>query len=181
AVDLVEEDGAAARLLDQPGPAALGAGERAALVAEQLADHELLRQRRAVDRNEGLAAPRRAVVQRPGDQLLAGAGLALDQHRRVAGAEARDPGDDLPKAGAAADQPGIDGDIRVCPHRHGHRTRPPHAARAAAATDAAIPLPALSLAWPRGEGPKAHRIRPPRVVQFNHERWLIAMRQSCDF
>ena len=123
--DLVEEDRAAARLLDEADAAAVGAGEGAALVAEQFADHELLRQRGAVDRHERVAAARRAVVQRARDQFLARAGLALDQDRGVAGAEARDLGHDLQKGEAAADQPAIDGNVRVKAghHRHGIPSR----------------------------------------------------------
>jgi len=50
---------------------------------EQLAFEQRLGKRRAVDRDERLAAPRREVVDRPRDQLLAGARLAFDQHGRA--------------------------------------------------------------------------------------------------
>ena len=50
--DLVEEDGAAGGALEPPGLLAIGAGEGAALVAEQLALDEALRQSPAVDPNE---------------------------------------------------------------------------------------------------------------------------------
>ena len=48
---------------------------------EQLALEQRFGQRRAVDGDEGLAATRREVVDRARHQLLAGAGLALDEHR----------------------------------------------------------------------------------------------------
>ena len=58
--DLVEEERAALRQLDLAGHAAIGAGERAALVAEELALDELDRQRRAVDGDERPGLPRRS-------------------------------------------------------------------------------------------------------------------------
>src|SRR5678815_4391417 len=59
------------------------AGERALDVAEQLALEQVLWNRPAVDRDEWLAVAGRAVVDLARDQLLAGAGLAGDQHRDV--------------------------------------------------------------------------------------------------
>ncbi len=53
--DLVEEERPALGHLDLAGDAAIGARERAALVAEQLALDELRGQRRAVDGHEGPA------------------------------------------------------------------------------------------------------------------------------
>ncbi len=60
------------------------AGERAALVAEQLALEQRLGDRGAVHRDERLAARRAFVVDAAREQLLAGARLAHDQHRRQA-------------------------------------------------------------------------------------------------
>ena len=60
-----------------------GAGERALDVAEELGLGEPLGNGRRVERDELLIAPRAVVVNRPRDQLLAGAGLALDQHGAV--------------------------------------------------------------------------------------------------
>ena len=57
------------------------AGERAALVAEELALEERLRERRAVDLHERPLRARRARVDRFGDDLLADAGLAEEEHR----------------------------------------------------------------------------------------------------
>ena len=58
-------------------------------MTEQLRLGELGRDRRAVERDERLLRARAARVQQRGDQLLAGAGLAVDEHRDVL---ARDPG-----------------------------------------------------------------------------------------
>ena len=78
--DLVEEDGAAVRRLEQALLVAGGAGEAALHVAEQLALEQGLGQRRAVHRDERLVLARAAVVDGAGHQLLAGAALALDEH-----------------------------------------------------------------------------------------------------
>src|SRR5262249_23480890 len=78
--DLVEEEGAAVGRLEEPASGAIGAGERAADVAEELALEERVGERRAVRREERPARPRAVVVDRARDQLLAGARLTLDQH-----------------------------------------------------------------------------------------------------
>ena len=78
--DLVEEDRAAVGLVEQPALLADGAGERAALVAEELGLEQRLGEGAAVDRDE-LPAAAGVVVDGAGDQLLAGARLAGDQHR----------------------------------------------------------------------------------------------------
>ena len=81
--DLVEEQRAAVRGLDLADHPAVGAGVRAALVAEQLALDERGRQRRAVDVDERRLAARAVDVDRAREQALAGAGLAVEQHGRV--------------------------------------------------------------------------------------------------
>ena len=70
---LVEEEHAAVGLLDAAGLGVDRAGERAALVAEQLRLEQLIGQRRAVDGDERAMAPPRAVVDEPSHDLLAGA------------------------------------------------------------------------------------------------------------
>ncbi len=87
--DLVEEDAAAVGELEPPAPLLGRAGEGALLVAEELALDQLARQRRAVHRHERPLAARAAVVDRARDELLAGAGLAEDQHRAVGGRDQR--------------------------------------------------------------------------------------------
>jgi hypothetical protein len=67
------------------------AGERAALVAEQLRLEELERERRTVHFHERPIAPGRLAMEGVGDELLADAALAGDEH---GGVGARDPPDD---------------------------------------------------------------------------------------
>ncbi len=59
------------------------AGERPADVPEQFALQQVLGQRAAIDADERAAAPRAEPVNRLGDQLLARARLAQQQHRGV--------------------------------------------------------------------------------------------------
>ena len=82
----------------QPARAACRAGEGALLVAEQLALQHALGERLAVHRDERPGDAIAPVVQQARDQLLAGAALALDQHR---GAARRDAADELEQLAAA--------------------------------------------------------------------------------
>src|SRR3546814_7219755 len=79
--DLVQEQGAALRLLEAAGGPHGGAGERSLLVAEQLRLDQLARYRRHVERHERSVAPLAVVVQGARHQLLAGSGLAGDRER----------------------------------------------------------------------------------------------------
>ena len=90
--DLVEEDGAAVSVLEEPALARLGPGESPALVAEELAEEQRLDQGRAVDLDDGTIGPVAGTVQCVGHQLLAGAALARDEHGGFAGAELVDGG-----------------------------------------------------------------------------------------
>ena len=65
-------------------------GERAADVPEQLGLDQPRTERRGADRQERAAPSRAVTVDGPGDELLAGAALAGDQHR---GVRRRDEGD----------------------------------------------------------------------------------------
>ena len=78
--DLVEEQRAAVGGLEEADLALVGAGERAALVAEQLALEQALGQRRAVELDQRPVAAAGALVDRLAHQLLADPGLAEDQH-----------------------------------------------------------------------------------------------------
>ena len=84
--DLVEEQGAAVGRFEQARMAAAPrARESAFLVAEQLRLEQRLGHRAAVDRHERpvrAQAARALAVNRLRHQFLAGAGFALDQHRR---------------------------------------------------------------------------------------------------
>ena len=82
--DLVEEERAAVGLLEPADALLVRARERALLVAEQLGLEQVLLQRRAVDLDERAVRAVGIVVDRAGDELLAGARLAADQHGRIA-------------------------------------------------------------------------------------------------
>ncbi len=90
--DLVEEQGAAVGQLEEPFLVLVRAGERAALVPEQLALEQRPRDRRAVDRPQRPAGARGERVDGRGDEFLARSRLAADEHR---GLGARDTLDDL--------------------------------------------------------------------------------------
>ena len=123
--DLVEEQGAAVGELEAAGPARHGAGEGAALVAKQLAFDQAGRDGRAVDLDEGLVVPRRAEVQRPGDQLLAGAALGGDEHGRGAGSDGSDDLADRLHLRGASDHAGVGAGIsQVLGQRGRGRGRP---------------------------------------------------------
>ena len=121
--DFVEEQHAAVGLLDASRLGADRAGERAALVAEQLRLEELIGQRRAVDRDERPVAAARAVVDEARDDFLAGARLAGEEHRRLGLRHARGlrqhvlplprMADDAAMAGARLELAGQRGDLRL--------------------------------------------------------------------
>src|SRR5262249_18359458 len=77
--DLVEEDGAAAGGLEGADALGVGAGEGAALVAEELALEEVLGHGAAVDDDEGAGGARARGVDAERGLALAGAGLALEE------------------------------------------------------------------------------------------------------
>jgi len=68
------------RGLDEAGLGVAGVGEGPALVAEQLRFEQGLGDGGAVDVDEGAVAARPGLMDRVGQQPLAGAGLAQDQH-----------------------------------------------------------------------------------------------------
>jgi hypothetical protein len=87
---LVEEERARVGLLELAGPVLHRAGERALHVPEQLALDELGRDGGAVDLDERPVGARRVLVDGAGDELLAGAVLAGDEHARRRGRDALD-------------------------------------------------------------------------------------------
>src|SRR5579862_9019423 len=78
--DLIEEQRAAVGLLEAPAPLYVRTGKGAALVSEELRLEQVRRNRRRVEGDERSPRARTVLVQCPGDELLAGAGLARDQH-----------------------------------------------------------------------------------------------------
>src|SRR5690606_7509214 len=94
--DLVEEEGAALRLLEGALAGGGGAREGALLVAEELALHQLRGDRRAVHGDEGTLGPPAAAVDGARHQLLAGPGLAEDRDRGQGGSDALDAVENLP-------------------------------------------------------------------------------------
>ena len=90
------------------------AGERAALVAEQLAFQQILRDRAAVDGDEWLLGARSKIVQRLRQRLLAGAALTQQQDRHIGRGELLDVAADLQHRLIGGDDPL---DRRTCRHR----------------------------------------------------------------
>ena len=80
--DLVEEHGAAVGGLEEAALLLPGVGERAPLVAEELAFEQLLRQCRRGDVDERPGRPRAVVVNGLGREVLPGSGLAAQEQRR---------------------------------------------------------------------------------------------------
>ena len=85
--DFVEEDRAAVRLLELPDFVAIGAGEAALHMTEELRFEQGLGDAGAVQRHEPLRRTRGVHVDEAGQDILADAALAGDQHLRVAGGQ----------------------------------------------------------------------------------------------
>ena len=81
--DFVEEQRAAFGQLEAALLRRVRTGERALLVTEQLRLDQIVRQRGAAHLDERLLRARRVVVNGVGDELLAGARFAAQEHRRV--------------------------------------------------------------------------------------------------
>src|SRR5690606_29548211 len=103
--DLVEEERAAVGVLEAALPLAVGAGERAADVAEELVLEDVLVEAGAVERDELLLRPLGLAVDGLGDELLAGARLAGDEHGDGAGGDLLDEGEHVADGGGASDDP----------------------------------------------------------------------------
>ena len=130
--DLVEQNRPAVGQLEASDLRRVRAGERAALASEELALHEVGRQRRAVDDDERTGAPRAAPVDGAGEQFLAGAGLSRQEHRGIGRRHLVDAEHHIPKRVAVADdRVAIDRRQARDRHRKRHRagTRPRRRAR----------------------------------------------------
>ena len=86
--DLVEKQCAPVGIFELADPIVGGVGEGAADVTKKLTLEDVLAERRAVECHERLGLPGAVLVDRLGDEFLAGTGLPLDQHR---GIRRRDP------------------------------------------------------------------------------------------
>ncbi len=127
-VDVVEVERAAFGQVEAALALLLGAGERAFFVAVEFALDELRREERAADLDEGEAVAVRVAVDRRGQQVLAHARLAAQQHVGVGlGADFDHPLDAV-HGGRAAD------DRRP-------RRRPRRTARGGRGSAAGLPLP----------------------------------------
>ena len=78
----VKKQRAATGRFEQPDPRRARVGEGPALVPEQLGFGERFGHGGTIHFDEGLRCPRAPMMQPAGDGGFAGAGLALDQHRR---------------------------------------------------------------------------------------------------
>ena len=103
--DLVQEQGAAVGELELALLGGVGAGEGALDVAEELGLDQGLRQGGAIDGDEAPPRAFREPVQGARHQLLAGAGLAQDQHRGVGRRGLPHQLEDLGHGRRAADHP----------------------------------------------------------------------------
>src|SRR5207247_752541 len=101
--DLVEEERAAVGALEAAGARRDGARERALLVAEELALEDALGEGLHVDGDERAADAVAPVVEQAGNELLARAALALDQHRGAARRHAADERQELAAPRALGD------------------------------------------------------------------------------
>ncbi len=109
--ELVEEDGAAVGLHEGRDALVDGAGERAALVAEERALGQRGRDGAAVDDDEGLVRAGAGLVDGLGDELLAGARLARDEHGEVGGGGLLEALEHAAHARAVTDQGPEAGDL----------------------------------------------------------------------
>ena len=87
--DLVEENRTAIGSAEQAEPVADRAGKGATLVAEQLRLQQVVGKRTAVLHHEAAARSGAEEVDRAREQLLAGAGFALNQHWQIGAAALR--------------------------------------------------------------------------------------------
>ena len=101
--DLVEEERAAVGHVEETRARRRGPGEGAAHVAEERGLEQRLGDARAVLADEGAPAARPVGVDGAGDELLAGAALADDEHRDVARRHAVDQAEQLAHRLAPAD------------------------------------------------------------------------------
>src|SRR4029079_7037603 len=103
--DLVEEERAAVGGGEQTFRTGHRASERAPGVTEQLRLHQRFRDRAAIHRHEGPGPASRLQMHRTGNELLDGAALARDHHRRAAVGRLADGFEDIEDALTLPDEP----------------------------------------------------------------------------
>ncbi len=101
--DLVEEDRPLVRKLELPELPRLGAGKGAPLVPEELALQQFPGDSRGIDGDKGSVLAIAQIVNGPGEQLLARAALAVDEHGGIGGRHLLDARRDLLELSALAD------------------------------------------------------------------------------
>ena len=116
--DLVEEDRSAVGELETANLRRMRARKRAALAPEELALHQVRRQRRTVDDDERAIATRAALMNGSREQLLARAGFAGQEHGRIGRRHLVDAEHDVPQGVAVADDR-----VAVIGSRHRDRSR----------------------------------------------------------
>ena len=107
--DLVEEERAFVRLLEAADAPLLRAGERTAFVAEEFALQKIFRDGGAIDGDERCLRPVAVLVEGAGDEFLAGAGLAANEHGDGLGGDAADFLAHILHGSAGADERGAGG------------------------------------------------------------------------
>ena len=103
--DFVEEQRAAVGVLERADPIGVGVGKGPLHVAEQLALDEVLGHGGAVEGDDPLALAGAVLVNGLGDQLLAGAAFAVDQHGGVGRGDPLQPVDHRLHLAAGVDDP----------------------------------------------------------------------------
>ena len=101
--DFIEKDRAIITLLEFADALNSGAGERAFFVAEQFAFEELFRNRGAIHRKKRLRRAVAVMINRAGNEFLAGAAFAGDERGRVGGGNLADELEHALHRSAAAD------------------------------------------------------------------------------
>ena len=102
--DLVQEQRTSLRHLESAGPCRGGPGERAFLVAEELALDQVVGEHRAIHCHERPAAPLAGRMDRPSEELLARTSLAEKQHVDVGYRELERQVHGLAERGALSDE-----------------------------------------------------------------------------
>src|SRR6266567_512858 len=111
--DLVDEERSCVGQREDPVSVLDGAGEGPAAVAEELALHETLGDRGAVEGDERAVPPGTALVDGPGNELFAGPAFAHDADIGVPARHLVDLGQDLSELSRLPDDPavGVGGDL----------------------------------------------------------------------